>query len=338
MNKTPLESYPKLAKAVGVNKLFFKREDLHSYGSHKGRSIPVMIDHYLKAGQSRFAISSSGNAALAAALYIKELNGKKMGSSDSRAPIDLDVFIGNHAAPRKAARLKSLADEHIRVLVKERPLQALTQAVNEGARSLRQSTDDTALIGYQSLAEELSVAFETSGSLKPGSNRSLESEARISSRSDLKRSSKSGCSIFIGTSSGTTAQALANYFLNEETRHARFRAEIAHVQIHIVQTSSCHPLADAFESYDGPDEASLADAIVDKTAHRKEALIPLIKKTGGRAWVATNDDIKAAQELTRKNTGLEISTNSALSVAGAMKAVELGYEIGDAIFCLICGE
>ena len=69
---TPLEAYPKLAKAIGVNRLYFKREDLHPYGSHKGRSIPVMIDKYFKAGDRRFANSSSGNAALAAAKYIKE--------------------------------------------------------------------------------------------------------------------------------------------------------------------------------------------------------------------------------------------------------------------------
>ena len=30
--------------------LYFKREDLHPYGSHKGRSITVMIDIYIKEG------------------------------------------------------------------------------------------------------------------------------------------------------------------------------------------------------------------------------------------------------------------------------------------------
>jgi len=317
---TPLEAYPKLAKAIGVGRLLFKREDLHPYGSHKGRSIPVMIDQYLNAGERHFAISSSGNAALAAALHIKELGAGSLelgeNNTDSivtpakagvhdrtteiEIPISLDIFIGQHTAPHKAQRLKELADDHIRVLIKERPLQALSQAVNEGARSLRQSTDDLALVGYESLAQELA--------------------GDPALRSDL--------SVFIGTSSGTTAQALATYFLKEKLP----------IQVHIVQTSSCHPLADAFESYDGPDEASLADAITDITARRKDALIPLIKKTGGRAWVATNDDIRAAQELTLKNTGLKISTNSALSVAGAMKAVELGYELGKTVVCIICGE
>jgi len=47
---TPLEHYPTLAKAIGVSDLYFKREDLHPYGSHKGRSIPVMINNYYKKG------------------------------------------------------------------------------------------------------------------------------------------------------------------------------------------------------------------------------------------------------------------------------------------------
>ncbi len=293
---TPLEEYPKLAAAVGVLRLYFKREDLHPYGSHKGRSIPVMIHRYAAAGDRRFAVSGSGNASYAAALYVHELNA----GAQAADQLSLDVFVGNHIAPHKAARLKGLADDHIRVLIKERPLQAVMQAVNEGARSLRQSTDDAALVGYESLAEELSVSPAL----------------------------KAGGAVFIGTSSGTTAQALAAYFAGKKLP----------IQVHIVQTSSCHPLADAFETYDGPDEASDADAIVDITAQRKEALIPLIKKTGGRGWVATNDDIQAAREMTLEHTCLEISTNSALSVAGALKAVELGYELGDTVICMICGE
>jgi threonine synthase len=294
---TPAEQHPKLAEAVGVADLFFKREDLHPYGSHKGRSIPVMIDEYTERGEKRFAISSSGNAALAAGLYVHELNAGK------GASIELDIFIGNHIAPHKADKLKALADDHIRILLKERPLQALTQAVNEGVRSLRQSTDDLALIGYESLAAELV---------------------------ELGVEKKTGA-VFIGTSSGTTAQALAGYFTKNKTP----------IQVHIVQTSSCHPISESFESYDGPDEASTADAIVDKTAHRKDALVPLIEKTGGRGWTVTNDEIEAAQELASEHAGLEISTNSALSIAGVMKAAAIGWEfpaVHKAVICLICGD
>lgn len=288
---TPQEKYPDLAKVIGFDNLYFKREDMHPYGSHKGRSIPVMMDTYYKAGERNFAISSSGNAGLASALYTKELNSK------NKEQANLDIYVGNHVNQNKLAKLQKLTDEHIRIFKKERPLQALNLAVQEGKRTLRQSVDDTALIGYESLAKELAGIKDLGA-------------------------------VFVGTSSGTTAQALAQYFLDKKLK----------VQIHIVQTSSCHPMSSAFESYDGPDEPSIADAIVDQTALRKDKLISLIQKTGGRGWFATNENIITAQELTLKHAGLNISTNSALSVVGAMQASYAGYEIKGAVVCLICGE
>lgn len=293
---TPLQEQAKLAKVLGINSLYFKREDLHKYGSHKGRSIPFMIDYYHEQNERRFAISSSGNAALAAGLYVKELNssGKSMYAS---GPVMLDIFVGLKVSAKKIAKLRALEDDNIRVLQKERPLQALTQAIGEGARSLRQSTDEMALIGYKTLAEELSQVKDLGA-------------------------------VFIGTSSGTTAEALAQFFSSTKRP----------VQVHIVQTSYCHPMAEALEPYDGPEETSIADAIVDLSAIRKTALIPLIKKTGGHGWIATNEDITTAQEMVKKNTGLSISTNSALSVVGAMKAVYCGWEIPGPVVCLICGD
>ena len=291
---TPTEKYPDLAKALNLDVLYFKREDLHPYGSHKGRSIPAMIDHYYKTGDRNFALSSSGNASLAAALYSKTMNSKVR---DEKDKISLEIFVSNNISPHKFEKLKQLAYGHMRVLTKERPLQALTQAVSEGARSLRQSNDDEALVGYESLAKELAEVKDLGA-------------------------------VFIGTSSGTTAQALAEYFLKNKIK----------AQVHIVQTSSCHPMAEAFETYEGPNEKSTADAIVDIIAQRKTKLIELIKKTGGKGWFASNEEIRTAQELTLTNTGLEISTNSALSVVGSMKAAYIGYEIKGAIVCLICGD
>jgi threonine synthase len=306
---TPLESYPKLAAKVGVKTLYFKHEDLHPYGSHKGRSIPVMIDHYYAKGERKFALSSSGNAALAAILHTNKLNEElRIKNDESGNLISLDIFVGNHISDKKFEKLEDALTQgstlsttsNIRVLKKERPLQALTQAVQEGARSLRQSTDDQALTGYESLAEEL-----------------VESHKKDPIGA-----------VFMGTSSGTTAQALAYYFSDAKLP----------IQVHIVQTSSCHPMTDEFESYDGPDEISIADAIVDQRAQRKTKLIPTIEETGGSGWIATNDDILAAQDFTRECTGLEISTNSALSVAGAMRAATVGHEIDGAVVCMICGD
>lgn len=288
---TPQQKENELAKALGIRELYFKREDLHPYGSHKGRSIPIMIDHYRTQGDRDFAITGSGNAALAAALHIKKIN------TDSTEPAELDILVGNHIAAAKLEKLKKLEDDRIRIYAKERPLQALAQAVQEGKRSLRQSTDDLALEGYASLAEEL-LAIENIGA------------------------------VFIGTSSGTTAQAIASYFLKKKIP----------VQVHIIQTSSCHPMADAFDTFDPPEERSVADAIVDQTAQRKTVLIPLIEKTGGRGWCATNNDIETAQDLVKKHAGLDISPNSALSVVGTMQAAYMGYELPGTAVCLICGD
>ncbi len=291
---TPQEQYLAFAQALGHTDLYLKREDKHPYGSHKGRSIPLMVDHYYKQGSRRFAITGSGNASYAAALHIKNIN------SEIETPterIDLDIFVGANIEKAKFDRLKMIARDSIRILIKERPLQALSQAVQEGATSLRQSTDDIALVGYESLAQEL-AEIENLGA------------------------------IFMGTSSGTTAQALAQYF-------AKINKP---VQIHIIQTSSCHPMFDAFEAYGGPTEQSIAGAIVDHVAQRRDALIPLIKNSGGHGWSASNDQIVAAQSLVKTHTKLDISTNAALSIVGAMQASYASWEIKGTVVCILGGE
>lgn len=291
---TPIEEYRELGKKIGLKNIYFKREDLHKYQSHKGRSLPIMIKHYYKQGDRNFVISSSGNAALSSALYIEEFN------KDNDDKINLDVYVGINVNQDKYNKLKEIENrntETIRVLKKERPVQALFQATEEGSRSLRQSTDDIALIGYRSLAEELSEIKDTRA-------------------------------IFVATSSGTTAQALAEYILENQLL----------IQIHIVQTSSCHPISDQFENYDGPKEKSIADAIVAQTTERLNILTNLIKKTGGYAWTVNNDEILLAKKITEEMTNISISNNSALSVAGAMRSVYRNWPIDGSVICLICGS
>lgn len=285
---TPFERHEGLAKEIGLEELYFKREDLHPLGSHKGRSIAYMIDHYLRLGDRNFVISSSGNAAIAAATYIRKLN----------SHITLDIFVGQKINREKLAILKELSNENIRVLLKERPLQALFAAVaEENKRSLRQSVDDIALLGYESLATE------------------IIQEKGVSA-------------VFVATSSGTTAQALAQYFEDNK----------ANIQVHIVQTSSCHPMSEEFDLYSGGEEVSEADAIVDIVTRRKNTVTELVKQTGGFGWIARNDEIHLAMNMTRKITGIEISPNSALSLVGAMKASYEGYDIGKKVVCIISGR
>ena len=289
---TPNEPYPKLAKEFTVKNLYFKREDLHPYGSHKGRSIPVMIDKYIERGIKHFAISSSGNAALAAACYIKEINEKR------EERIKLEILVGQHISSSKLKRLENFRNMEISVTMHDRPIQTLfVKTQDKDVKALRQSTDDLSLIGYEELAKEL-LTIE-----------------------DLQ-------AVFIGTSSGTTAEALAKYFIEKNKS----------IQVHIVQKFSCHPMADAFVDDGVIEEKSIADAIVDHSAIRKDKLVKLIEKSKGSGWIASNEQIKSAQEITKKNTGIDISTNSALSVAGLMQATYTGQTWDGSVVCLICGE
>lgn len=275
---TPNEEYAKLATELKVPRLFFKREDLHPYKSHKGRSIPVMMDHYVSKGINHFAISSSGNAALAAALYAKEKN------------VELDIYVGKKIANSKLYKLQDITNSTVRLHQVDRPLQSVQEKTKDiNIVSLRQSTDDTALKGYKELAEEL-------------------------------RTIPNLGSVFIGTSSGTTAQALAT--------------SLPDVNVCIVQTTSCHPLAESLGAMSDSDEESIADAIVDKIALRKSKIKDLITDS----YIASNETIKGAQALAKEHTGLTLSANSALSVAGVMEAIYTGNDFDKTVVCIITGE
>lgn len=294
---TPQETYADLDAALGGQSVFLKREDLHPLRSHKGRSIAHMIDIYVAKGVRDFAISSSGNAAIAAAMHIKALTGAR----EASATIRLNIFVGLHIDPAKLLLLKSLESANIILTQTERPKQELTQLTQKGVQTLRQSIDDTALAGYESLADELLMI------------------------PNLK-------AVFIGTSSGTTAQALGNFFKKYGRK----------VQVHIVQTTSCHPLADDFPQ-NTPiigaenEAASLADAIVDKTALRKMRVVEAVKESGGYGWIVDNDYIERAISILKNESKITATANGALGLAGLMLAQKAGWKWDGPVACIICG-
>jgi threonine dehydratase len=170
---TPETPCPSLNSVAGVP-VYVKREDLHPYGSHKGRSIPHMIDKALEKGVTKFVISSSGNAALASAIHINRL-------ANVGVHAHLTIFIGNKIPEYKQKMLTDRKSAYVEIHQVERPLQEATALSKEGHCLLRQSTDDTALFGYHSLASEILNTPNLSA-------------------------------VFVATSSGTTAQALHTEF------------------------------------------------------------------------------------------------------------------------------
>lgn len=290
MSTTPLTLVPNLAKALGIkNRLYLKREDLHPFGSHKGRSIPVMIETYLKKGSHDFVISSSGNAALAAALYAKKYNQK-----NKKRPINLQILVGKNIEPEKLKLIKKLLNKNILLTQTENPKQTAFQIEkNTNAIWLRQSTDDMALVGYETLAKEL---------------------AKV----------KNLQAVFVPTSSGTTTEGL----------YLGFKKLKLKPQLHIIQTTACHP----FVVGDINTAASLAGAIVDKVARRKQNVLKIIKQTKGGGWIASDEQIEQAIKLLTKTEKTKVSPNSALAVVGLKQAVEKKKKFVGSIVLLITGK
>lgn len=292
--RTLQEFHKNLNENLGIE-VYLKREDQHAYGSHKGRSIPHMIEEYAKHGNIHsFVISSSGNAARAAIKYITTHN-----RNNPESAITLSVFIGQKITDEKRNILETEreGDTHISIIQTERPKQAALQAEKEGVVNLRQSTDDKALEGYYELGKELSHIPNLTA-------------------------------IFIPTSSGTTAQALGEFF---ENHHG------SKPQIHIVQTESCHPMAEIFDTDFIQKDSSIAAAIVDNIAHRKEKVVEVIKKSAGSGWIVSDDKIQTAINLIKDTCEISISPNAALSVAGLQKALQKNWKPEGPVVCLITG-
>jgi threonine synthase len=309
--KTPQLSYPQLSEALGTTaEVFLKREDLHNYGSHKGRSIPLMIKKYFDIGQRNFVISSSGNAALAALLYTENHN-----KNNSGDPIKLQIFVGkkidqgklSNLSPQGGSALGGNLNSFVNIDQVDNPKQQAFKLDKNGTHKLlRQSTDDSALEGYTELAEELNHIDNLSA-------------------------------IFIPTSSGTTAQALGKAFEKLKNKP----------QIHIVQTDFCHPIVESISVIPAKAgiqssiikvDRSIAGAIVDKIAHRKNQVVETIKQSNGSGWIVSDEEIKQAMNLVKKTCSIDISPNSSLSVAGLKKAINNEWKWNGPVVCLITGQ
>jgi len=254
-----------------------------------------MIKTYISQGNRDFVISSSGNAALAALFAVQNHN-----NNNPSKRVKLQIFVGNHIDHQKLELLqKELTDASITIEQHARPKQhAFQLAQQPGVVCLRQSTDDLALEGYAELAQD------------------------ILKIPDLM-------AVFIPTSSGTAAQAIAETFLDTSSLP----------QVHIVQTRACHPIANYFDTTQEKIGHSAAGAIVDQIAHRKASVINFIEQTHGSGWIPTEKQIQKAIDLIKKHTDIDtITANGALGVAGLIKAKKEKHIFDGAVCCIVTGR
>ncbi|MFA6105269.1 MAG: PLP-dependent lyase/thiolase [Patescibacteria group bacterium] len=298
--KTPQKPMPNLAKALGLkNEVWFKFENKHHLGSHKGRSIPRMIEEYLEKKVTSFVISSSGNAALAALLTVVAHNKNKPTST-----LSLKIYVGEGVTKDKLLTLQSKQDSCISIEQVKNPKQsALNFSKESGATWLRGSTDPLALIGYRSLSEEL-----------------------------LKIENLSA--VFLAASSGTAAEGIMSGF-----NAAHTNPELHIVQTDSCHPIINYLLENQNQTVPKVSlNNSLADAIIDKVGHRKESVTKAIINSNGAGWIASDAQINEAIELVKKETGEKISPNSALSVVGLKEAVLSGRKWKGPVACIIGGD
>lgn len=126
---------------IKLENIYFKREDLNETGSAKDRAIIFQIENLKKQGFSKAVISSTGNAAISAS-YFCHLNN-----------IELTVFLSPKVNPNKLNLIKKYPCQII--FSKKAISDAIKFSKKNNSYLLRQSTDPSALIGYQEIGKEI---------------------------------------------------------------------------------------------------------------------------------------------------------------------------------------
>jgi len=146
---TPLEPAATLGAALGIPALSLKREDLSPTGSHKARYLGYLCSMLLAAGVDQAVISSSGNAAIAAAAYA------------SLGGIRLLSLVSPRTPRVKLERLRAYPQLTV---LSNRPVALLHHAVRKwGLADLRGSVNPLAPNAYRGIASELLSAGEIAG-------------------------------------------------------------------------------------------------------------------------------------------------------------------------------
>ncbi len=132
MTSTPL---------IKLENVYLKREDLNETGSAKDRAMISQIENLIKQGFKTAVISSTGNAAISAAHFCK------------LSQIDLTIFVSPKIDQNKLNLLKK---NGCQIFISDQPIsESIKFSKKNQAYLLRQSTDPSALIGYQKIGPEL---------------------------------------------------------------------------------------------------------------------------------------------------------------------------------------
>lgn len=300
----PIEQRFRLTNGEGwtqlekVDDLYFKREDENPTGSVKDRGVAYQISAAYQNGEGHLVISSSGNAAISAAVYCQS------------AQIKLSVFVSPRINKYKLEQLRRLS---IDLHVTENPLRDASFFRRENRlRNIRQSLDSAAVPGYESLGFEI---FEN-----------LRNE---------KKFKWEQVSIFLPVSSGTTLVGVGRAFLAlKELGFIKSVPQLNVVQTVYINpiASVFYPTRAKIET---KSTLGLASAICAPKTARKKEILSLIYGSKGSGWIVSDEEISDSLKWL-KGKGIETSPEGGAALAAVFKARQKG-ELGTVI-CILTGR
>lgn len=297
---TPLVSLPMLASRMGIGALLLKRDDLSPGGSHKSRSLAYRISLALARGERACVISSSGNAAAAASLYCARAAGQRDEASGDPWPCpQLVAFVSPDTPPVK---LSALAREGTIVIRSAKPRNLARYAARVfGLSNLTPSFDDLSIEGFKSIACELHMEVPDA---------------------DHFFSFVTSGSSFIGVA-----------------RMARTLGWSP--SLHAVGAGAAARLAGALDprfSSEPPPPSRLAGLLGIDRSPRAEEAGDHMRRTGGRGWVQSDDEIRVWHAALR-DAGVDTSAEGAACVAAVARARREGIILdGCSVVVLLTGH
>jgi len=216
------------------------------------------------------------------------------------ANVPLTIFLSPKTPESKLKRISKYPN--LQVITSRRPKSDAIKLANyTKAVLLRGSVDPLAIDGYKVIATELAT--------------------QVPNATD----------IFIPCSSGTSTVGVFQGYIDLVSSDG----VEAYPRFHIVQTTRVCPIAREFDKDFQPTRESVAQAIVDRVALRRNEVISLIKKSEGHGWVVGDEEILFwLDEL--HNKGVNCSEEGAMTLAAVKKATDSGWEMKEVV-CLITG-
>lgn len=211
----------------------------------------------------------------------------------------LTIVLSNSVNTIKLNRIKELIhNTNHQLVISDNPRKTSVEiSAKENAVNLRASIDESIVKGYWSLGIEL--------------KKHIIQDRKVSIISPV-----SSGTAFIGMVQGLQMK------LDHDWQLPRFV---------VAQTSSVHPIVDIVTKIPTSEEASIADAIVDKTALRAPQISKVLTNTNGLAFAISNQEIINAREFAFSKTGIEFSNTSLLSVAAYLRLKEQNDKLDKAI-------